>query len=67
LIKVIFTDGREMNFHGNAFTHNAAHKMFYIPSFDVPLVQIPDHCVSCIGVYDKVNNEFMRIENFNNK
>ena len=64
MIKVIYTNGTEANFHGKAFTHNAQHKMFFIPTIELPLVQIPDHCVACIGIWDKENEEFMRKENF---
>lgn len=64
MVKVIYTNGKEANFHGKAFVHNAAHKMFFIPSFDTPIVQIPDHCVACIGIWDKDNDEFARLENY---
>ena len=58
MIKVIFTDGSEMNFHGNECTHNFEHKTFFIPTEEGNRIIIPDHSVRCVGVWDKEKNEF---------
>lgn len=58
MIKVIYTDGSETNFHGSDFTHNSEHKMFFIETPGKKRIMIPDHCVACVGVWDKEKNEF---------
>lgn len=60
MIKVIYTNGVEANFHGYYFEHNPDHKMFIIPPLSVngKHIMIPDHSVACIGAWDKEKEEF---------
>lgn len=32
--------------------------MFFINTPSMKRIMIPDHCVACIGIYDKEKNEF---------
>lgn len=60
MVKVIFTNGMEMDFHGSSYTHNAEHKMFCIPSINNPKIMIPDHMVACVGQWDTEKEEFVQ-------
>lgn len=58
MIKVIFTNGREAHFHGEDYTHNAEHKMFFVVTPNKKRIMLPDRNVKCIGIWDKEKNEF---------
>lgn len=58
MVKVIYTNGTEANFHGSEFEHNVEHRMFFIISPGRKRIMIPDHCVACVGIWDKDENEF---------
>lgn len=59
MVKVIFTDGSEMNFHGIEYSHNAEHREFVVvqPGSNHRIF-IPDRNVKVCGVWDNVKNEF---------
>ena len=58
MVKVIFTSGREANFHGSDFTANSEGTLFFIPNRQHPTIMIPAASVECIGIWDKEEGEF---------
>lgn len=59
MVKVIFTDGSEMNFHSADFRHQPEARRFIIEQPNSKYrVFVPDSNVKCCGVWDKEKGEF---------
>ncbi len=58
MVKVIFTDGSEMNFHGESVLSTGSVINIFQNENEYKPVLIPMHNVKCCGVWDKEKGEF---------